>query len=467
MADWKTLKLSELTLDQKNYRTGQQASQRKAIEAVIDDQKHLLVNLAKDLLEEGPSPGEPIWVTPDPDSPGMYVVLEGNRRVTALKLLEHPALAHKTVVESDFKTLSKQYAANPRRELEARVFASREAALPWIRRRHMASTSGVGLQPWKPMAKGRANREHGLSAPRSLAVVEFLEDDSEDWQNIAAALDVRWTTVDRVLNAKAMHQVLGVQIDPKKGIITFENGDIEAGKRLLGQILGKMASSTFDFSDIEKVGDRENFLKGFLSSAVKLRKGADKSRSSGTSKGACAEGASTSAPSATAAKGSKKKTDQADRPTLAPKSGHRTFQVDGIRLAAIYRECRTLLLKNNENAAALLLRVFIELSSEAYLSEKKIPLPTKASKLGKTNWSDIGISLAAKVACVADHLDPTKKAKDLQQARLAIHASAKSASSIETLHGYFHNRSLSPDAGLVRDAWDAWETYLRQLHAAR
>ena len=61
MASFETFKLSELRLDEENYRIGHVDGQRGAIHAIIDNQKHKLVNLAKDILAEGGiSPGEPI-----------------------------------------------------------------------------------------------------------------------------------------------------------------------------------------------------------------------------------------------------------------------------------------------------------------------------------------------------------------------------------------------------------------------
>ena len=114
MAIWETFRLSELRLDQQNYRTGKTSSQRDAFATIIEDQKDKLANLAEDLLAMGGvSPGEPIWVTRDLNVRGMYVVLEGNRRVAALKILETPALADSTVVEKAFTVLAEQYAENP------------------------------------------------------------------------------------------------------------------------------------------------------------------------------------------------------------------------------------------------------------------------------------------------------------------------------------------------------------------
>lgn len=248
MANWETFKLSELRLDQKNYRTGPQKTQRDALRALIDDQGKKLVNLAEDILDMGAvSPGEPIWVTRDEDAPSRYVVLEGNRRLAALKLLESPALADGTVVEQGFRVLAKRYEENPIRDLEARVFSSRAEALPWQRRRHLTSASGVGLQGWRPMAKARANRDLGDAAPRFLAAVDLLQEDTEDWANIADVLDSKWTTVDRVLNAATLRSVLGVEIDPRTGAITFENGDDAAGKELLRLILRAIAAPEFNF----------------------------------------------------------------------------------------------------------------------------------------------------------------------------------------------------------------------------
>jgi hypothetical protein len=457
MPNWETFKLSELKFDQKNYRTGPQPTQRAALLAIIDDQKQLLANLAKDLLDVGPSPGEPVWVTRER---GAYVVIEGNRRLAALKLLETPALADGTIVEEKFRAMAKKFAARPIRELEACVFSSRKEIQPWQRRRHMTAQSGVGLQRWKPMAKALADRDHGEDAPRSLVIVEYLQDDSDEWAAIEQGLDSRWTTVDRVLNTKGLSETLGIRIDTKKNAVTFENGDEGAGKKLLRKILSAMAGPSFDFAQVERVENRNEFLGNFASSAVKAVQGSGRDRAARASTGG------KSAATAAATKRAKAATNQATRATLAPKNGPRTFQVDGIRLSSLYKECREISLQQHGNAAALLLRVFIELSSEAYLMEKGVPLPSSASKTGKTKWDDIGIALAMKIASVADHLDPSKRGKNFQQARLALN-SGNSPSSVATLHGYFHNQQLQPDAILIRDAWDAWEMYLRELHGAR
>jgi hypothetical protein len=357
------------------------------------------------------------------------------------------------------RELSSQFAASPIRELTGVVFASFEDAEPWRRRRHLSSGSGVGLEPWDTLAKSRADRDHGKRSRRVLTVYEYLQDSSDDWRDIAATLDGRWTTVERVLNSAPMKDALGIEIDPKTGTVTFENGNEVAGKKLLRSILGAMAAASFDFAHVEKKEDRQTFLERFAGQSVKV-KPTDKPNPAPPSPSP----APTPPPPAPTPRGPK--LDTTKRTTLAPRTGVRTFVVNGVRLNSIYRECRELTVEKNENAAALLLRVFIELSSEALLAEKKVAIPAKFSPKA-VNWDDIGIPLSAKVSCVLVSLDPTGKAKTYQPIRVALDQQSDSVASINTLHGYFHNRAFNPLAGDLMKAWDVWEGYLSALHGAR
>jgi hypothetical protein len=390
-------------------------------------------------------------------------VLEGNRRVAALKILETPALADGTVVERPFRQMAKKYYENPVHEIQARVFDNRVEARPWIRRRHMSSASGVGLERWKTAAKGRAMRDEGERAPRFLAVMEMLDDGTEAWAEIESALDSRWTTVDRVLNSASMPKILGVHIHPKSGRIEFENGNAAAGKALLQRILTVMASQGFEFAAVEKATDREKFIGGFADLSVR-RIGRDGHQ--GTKPAKKDEKPAPSRAGAPDLSRTRALRDSKARDTLAPKSGSRMLRVENPRLNGLYRECRLFKIKDHENASAFLLRVFIELSSEALLAAKSVAIPHRLQKEGKQHWSDIGIPLATKVESVIAFLDPTKKDKTFQQARLAAQPSSRSTYSIHTLHGYFHNLKFIPEASEIIGAWDSWEAYLHAIHSA-
>lgn len=459
---WGTFKLGELKLDQENIRIGpdRKPDQRATIKAIVADQGQKLVNLALDLIDVGPSPGEPIWVTPDRKQSGQYIVLEGNRRVCALKMLDNPALAADTEVASAFAKMAKDFAAKPIRSLDAQVFASREDAAPFIERRHMYPASGVALQRWRSLRTARAAK--GGRVRRSLIVLDYLDDGSDDFAAVAAIIDAKSTSVDRVLNAPAMREALGVDIDLKTKSVTFDNGDEIGGRRLLRDLITAMSEPGFTFSRIRDKGDRDGFVREFSDRSVRST-----SSEPPASSGAKSEGGTT-APSGAPTARSRKRLVEPARATLAPKYGDRTFNVQGKRLNKLYNECRLIKIEGNENAAALLLRVFLELSSEAFLIEKGVPLPDKhALKKGRSDWGEFGITIEDKINAALSLIDKTPRTRmQLKPARTAL-ADPHRSGSVDTLHAYFHNLEMTLDAASLRDAWDTWENYLRLLHEAR
>ena len=99
----KEIRVTDILLDTGNYRTGKQDDQREAIKALIDEQKNKLVNLAKDIIENGLSPLETVMVYAVPDQKNRYIVVEGNRRVAAIKLATQPDLAADTTWHNAFQ----------------------------------------------------------------------------------------------------------------------------------------------------------------------------------------------------------------------------------------------------------------------------------------------------------------------------------------------------------------------------
>jgi len=210
----------------------------------------------------------------------------------------------------------------------------------------------------------------------------------------------------------------------KKGVVQFENGDTAAGRKLLWRILEKIASPDFEFADIETVSDRETFVEQFSDGAVKAKQ---KSTSRASSPKTPSKASPIAPVIGTPRRAGSKDHDK--RPTLAPKTGNRVLRVDGARLQSLYSECKSIKLTKNRNSAALLLRVFIELSSEALLTKRKVPIPKKYNQI---KWSDIKLRLDVKIKSVAHYLDPTESAKEFQQARLALDPSSVFCPSLVT-----------------------------------
>ncbi len=144
-------KVANLILDEENPRISQpNTGQRAALQAVAEHQGKKLLALASDIVEHGISPSDLLIVTGS-KSPGRYRVLEGNRRLTALKALENPEWldGHVPVgVLKQMRRLAKAYADDPIEDVLCAVVKDRDEAYHWIELKHTGENAGAGLVPW-------------------------------------------------------------------------------------------------------------------------------------------------------------------------------------------------------------------------------------------------------------------------------------------------------------------------------
>jgi hypothetical protein len=87
-----SIDIDNLRLDHDNPRIPVADSQREALQKIIEDQGVKLVNLAESIVSEGLSPMDRLLVLRDSPTGKIYHVLEGNRRLAALKVLKNSAV---------------------------------------------------------------------------------------------------------------------------------------------------------------------------------------------------------------------------------------------------------------------------------------------------------------------------------------------------------------------------------------
>ncbi len=86
------LRVDELLLDAENPRFVHGASQRDVLQKILDDQREKLFSLAESISADGMNPVERLLVLRDSKQTSKFVVLEGNRRLAALTILENPSI---------------------------------------------------------------------------------------------------------------------------------------------------------------------------------------------------------------------------------------------------------------------------------------------------------------------------------------------------------------------------------------
>jgi hypothetical protein len=107
------LTLDELLLDLENPRISRAESQREALQKIIEDQDVKLVVLAESIVADGLNPMDRWLVLRSPIEVGKYIVLEGNRRLATIRLLNNrhmlDSIEVRSLVKKRFVDLANQF----------------------------------------------------------------------------------------------------------------------------------------------------------------------------------------------------------------------------------------------------------------------------------------------------------------------------------------------------------------------
>lgn len=152
------ISVERLDLDTSNPRIAKAGSQREALQRILDDQKTKLAVLAEDIAENGLNPTDR-WIVMQHDDNGHYIVLEGNRRLAAIKLLNNPAVLRDLDVSPSlrkrFESLAAMYNSSTADTIDCHVVADRTEAERWIQQRHTGENGGKGIAAWSGLAAAR------------------------------------------------------------------------------------------------------------------------------------------------------------------------------------------------------------------------------------------------------------------------------------------------------------------------
>jgi hypothetical protein len=449
MPTHRTLPPTSLRLDVENPRHDQTKDQRDAIQTIAREQGEKLLNLARDIVESGLDPTQNFLVLGVTEAGAVgketFIVLEGNRRLAALKLLEVPSLLPSDAAPSivhGFKELTKKYTAPI--GVPSVVFSTREEARHWLELRHTGQNDGVGVVDWGAAEQARFNAQLGKRF-FALQAVDFLRQSGGlNPSQIASLSAIPITSLQRLLSDPAIRARLGISLS--KGTITTHLPAAEVAKGLRRAAFD-MASGRINVNDIRNKGDRETYLKTF---------GPKDLPDPGAKPGAVQPLAAAPGPPATPAsnapspapapgKGAKL---APPRKTLVPKSCK--INIPQARINAIFLEMRKIEPDLYPNASAILLRVFLELSVDELLVTKKLPA---------TQWDKLSKKVTEAKKYLATLPGVTKL--DLNPVQAAL--TPDQLFSIDTLHGFIHNSKFHPSADDLRRIWDQMQRFAELL----
>lgn len=173
MNDIKLISVSKLLLDLENPRFPREVTgQREAINLMLEIQEDKIIRLAKDISAKGVDPSENLMTFESTDEPGFYIVAEGNRRTTALKLIAQPSLADNERIRKIF-TKIKETTTRNLAKISCVIFDDEEYE-HWVNLKHTGDNKGVGRERWTTPEADRYKTKHGKTSYQA-QLYEFIQ----------------------------------------------------------------------------------------------------------------------------------------------------------------------------------------------------------------------------------------------------------------------------------------------------
>ncbi len=447
-----TLKLSNLYLDLKNPRYEEQRSQNEALNTIASDQKEKLLVLLRDIIAHGLNPSDIPIVMPDKDRVNGYIVLEGNRRIAALKLFMKPAIVTTTSLRQKYDKLYEKNKDVIIKSIECLVVDSREEANLWIERKHEGEMNGAGTVRWDNVQKSRFLAGKTGKDSKAVQLIDFMKAATNGDEEFAAQLGkVSATNLERLISTPEVCSDLGLVYNHGEFSLKYEWEEVLKG---LKAIVKRLSQDDFNVRQIYHKDDRLKFMASIPSAELPdnskrtnetwklkdFRLSSGLLRKSDSGNGGITD---SQADGQSATGGAQRSTK---RGKFVPEG--LTLNIPNERVNRIFNEMKLLSHNSMTNTCAVMLRVFLELSTDCYLEQCGL------LKEGVLSGSKAG-DLKSKIGQVIQNLCDKKYLDDAKAKGIRHEINAKQgAYCVDTLHSYVHNSDFNPIPEDLMLAWD-------------
>lgn len=463
----KDVALTDLLLDEGNPRIRAAHDQRACIERILRKEDHM-VNLMKDIANRGLTT-MPIIVMPTGD--GRYKVMDGNRRVTALKLLNSPD----TCPDERLKPLLRQLLKDHRDVIPETVDVMSsddpKAVSMEVLARHSGAQEGVGQVDWSAYLRNvyLINHGHPPDYKRAAQYALWAED-----QDIYVSDEFPISSLHRFFTAENLG-FLGFRIDKETDELVPTLGMVQV--KQMAQILMTDFLTDIKVDDVRTPVLAQSYIKTIrnrvgltdvtVSAPVNSAKAMGAMPAVGDAFGAPSSPATAPAriPESTASPAPGPATLATSRvaptPVTPPSERDRLFgksspgisiPASEVKAATIVAEIRKLKVRADKAtplAVGMLLRHLIELSATHYAALHALP----EKPLGKSifqsaqHMRSINLLSESERDIICRLADPGRSNNEL------LH--------IETLQKWMHRETHIPSYQALNIFWDAIAPFVR------
>lgn len=501
--DIRSIPLDLIKLDQENVRFGNDVAhnQREAIDLLMADPEDArkLLKLAQHIAENGFDPTELQLVTPD--GAGSFIVLEGNRRLTAVKLLQKPDLCPVEKLFKGFMTAHNQLGFDLPQELQCSVVNSRAEGDMWIELKHTGQNNGVGRVGWdSDIRDERRARQTGVESI-GRQVRNLVKDNPQVFsaKSITDVYLIPVTTLTRLFSSAPAQKTFQLRVDNKEVApllpLEFIAPSVEFA-------LDMFVSEGYNVNDVRSDDNRTRFVShiplellpqklfsgslkptvagpipspsappalsdpragaspGLPQSPVSPPGGAPTPYPAG---GVSAAPASPAQPEAQGKPGIRAKPLSRARKYLVPWS----LDIPNNRINAIYRDLRkTLVVDECPNAVAVTFRVFLEVSCDDFILRQTklgdLVLRFDTQRPVKDGMG--GDKLSMKIQSIAKHLESNGGlATPASKAIFKRATSFDSVGSVDHFNLFVHSSASAPVPSELKDIADEYRPLLEAI----
>ncbi len=437
----KTIALTRLRVNPTNDRHGALPDEASAIAWLLRSRSSHMKNLARDIAKEARLYEAPLVHELD----GEFLVFDGNRRVTCLKLLNNPSHAP----TAEWRKAFVQIASKAKNRLPSRIPCQieddREAIDEILFRRHTGAQAGVGQSAWDNRAKTNFVERTGKRT--KIDVAEQIELVLIEKGLVPPDLAPPRTNINRLLSAENWRNRVGIAVEGKELRFTHNEDKVLTA---LERIVTDFASRKLVLADVWSNSDKRRYLddldkEGILPTAADLL-----SEPADDEDDERPEGDSDSEEGTNSGEDGNEAESDANRPNLIP-SGTVLIRTNNPllkRFNHIWFELqRDLFFDKHTNAISVLFRVLLELAIENYVLS-----------------NDIGIhendKLKARFRKCLIHMHEQKLIDKNLRASLSKFERQEPIFSTHTMNQYVHSSKAFPSPQHLRAMWDYLEPFV-------
>jgi hypothetical protein len=468
--DRRELPVTSLHLDPVNPRLAPSEKARDTRELVAELVAHENVDdIARSIVERGVFPNEFMIGVVDDDE--RTVIIEGNRRLAALKILLSPGLAPESR-QKFFGALSARVDPKLIRQVTVVIAPSRELAAPLIVSKH----TDPGTKGWGPTQQARyiasltrddlsVDELARLLGMDKTALAKNLRIDA--LYKIACALDLpetelavvrnprefNFSAFERLMENSLVQTLLGLDFDDRlQPRVTIKDAEF---KKTMRRLVSDVATGKQDTRSLNNRDNIETYLKALGDDAP------DQTPVEPHDPGPKPPPPPASPPTG----GARKKAVKVAKlgPTIVPrgiKSG-----LKHPRINAVFAELRKLKLAETPNAVVVMLRVFLEMLVANYLSTTKKDKPL-LDAMDKHKKKDDHYPTLRQMLDLLLNQDKEFSSQIPRQQLTPLRkmiSNHEHALSLDEIDQFVHNRHAAPTEHQLRMFWVQLEPLIEML----